>query len=194
MSSAAFEAFFQEIGWKSPFLSIQQPEIMKENIFFLTYCAEHAIYGFLKEDPDLSDMTWNEFIYTFESDQGIKKVAASVARKTIEKWFSSPDFVPDTEQKEFPIDENVLNPKTDKVSLAALFSDDVGRGLIETILLKIEMQLYQQVRGKEKGPSWEQFMLALSKDKSQWDDIMFALRNAIGQLDFRPVWIEEASE
>ncbi len=194
MSSAAFEAFLQEIGWKSPFLSIEQPEIMKENLFFLTYCAEYEIYCVFREDPELSDMTWNEFIYTLQDMVEVREIAVLAVRKTIQKWFSSPDFVPDTERKTFPIDENIPDKSSDKVRLAALFSDDVGRGLIEMILLKIEMQLYRQAQGSKKAGSWEEFIQALSKDKSQWDDIIVALRNAIAQMDFKPEWISESSK
>ena len=194
MDSAAFEASLQEIGWKSPFLSIQQPEIMKENIFFLTYCAEHAIYRVFQEDAALSDMTWDEFVYTLHSLGEIREIAVLAVRKTIQKWFSSPDFVLDTERNAFPIDERIPDPKSDKIHLAALFSDEVGRGLIEMILLKIEIHLHKQAQNSGRACSWEEFIQALSKDKGQWDDIIVALRNAIAQLDFKPAWISESSK
>ena len=83
MDSAAFEASLQEIGWKSPFLSIQQPEIMKENIFFLTYCAEHAIYRVFQEDAALSDMTWDEFVYTLHSLGEIREIGRASCRERV---------------------------------------------------------------------------------------------------------------
>lgn len=91
----------------------------------------------------------------------------------------------------FSFDDDALAEDGDTVHSARLFSAYKGEALINAILYRAEQVQYARQLNRGKEYTWEQFIAELSTDQVMWQETVNAFRDALGRLDFKPLWDSE---
>ena len=124
-----------------------------------------------------------------------KFAAIIVLQETIKEFRRKGHFNFEAENvARFLDDSDMADRKDGNIYSSQLFPAEEGRAQVESILLTAEIVQYKRQLAMGKAYSWEYFLADMSQDQSLWNETLMAFRDALVNLDFKPLWQSEQLE
>ena len=117
-----------------------------------------------------------------------------VVRETLKEFFHSGQYDFDAAEVKLIQDSDIEDSKDIILHCSNLFSKGEGSGLIEGILFHAEVSHYKRLRNQGKDFLWQEYLDELEQKGPMWVQVYTAFRDALAQLDFKPVWKSEKLE
>ena len=176
------------------FLSIEEQPLIQAYIFYLSYRVQYDLYELGKDAGLLDHLSWQDFVWAVRSHQRTRNRARLVAREAITRFPPDNYFNFEDTDTSLPFEDELTDDEGDSVYCSQLFSFDLGKALIDCLLLQIEIAQYRRQLHRGEDYAWEQFITELAADKAMWNEVMAALRGTLRRLDFKRYWPFEALE
>lgn len=163
-------------------------------VYYLTYRVQRDLYELLQVDGQFCDMSWREFVWYVRHMKRVRDAAAMVARETLKDFRKKGHFNFDVKEVELFLDSDMDDRRGGNIYSARLFSAEEGRALVESILLTAEVVQYKRQLARGKAYSWEDYLAELSQRSSLWNETLIVFRDALANLDFKPLWDSEQTK
>lgn len=157
---------------------------------FLSYRVQRDLFEIFLEKGLFPGLTWTEFLLVMERDEQLQSTSVNVLRTGIlelpEQAFLDP-------AGESMFDAMLANDfqDSDMQHCIRLFSDEMGRAMVNLVMAQGQVFLYAQRIKAGNTQSWTQYLHALSEDEALWAEFLHCFRNALQQIDLKPVWLRE---
>ncbi|WP_251316811.1 hypothetical protein [Flintibacter muris] len=176
------------------YMTLENKDELDAYVYYLTYRVQRDLYELLHEDGQFCDMSWQEFVWDIRQIKQIRNTAAMVVRETLKNFRKKGHFNFDVKEVELFLDSDMDDRRGGNIYSAQLFTVDEGRALVESILLTTEVVQYKRQLARGKAYSWEDYLAELSQKSSLWEETLMAFRDALANLDFKPLWNSEQLE
>lgn len=176
------------------YMTLEDKGELDAYVYYLTYRVQRNLYELFQEDGQFCDMSWQEFVWDIRHIKQIRDTAAMVARETLKNFRKKGHFNFDVKKVELFLDSDMDDRSGDNIYSAQLFTVEEGRALVESILLTAEAVQYKRQLARGKAYSWEDYLAELSQKSSLWEETLMAFRDALVNMDFRPLWNAEQLE
>lgn len=176
------------------YMTLENKNELDAYVCYLTYRVQRDLYELFQESGRLSDLTWQEFVWHVRHMKRVRDAAAMVARETLKDFRKKGHFNFDVKEVELFLDSDMDDRRGGNIYSARLFSAEEGRALVESILLTAEVVQYKRQIAEGKAYSWEDYLAELSQKSSLWEETLMAFRDALANLDFKPLWNSEQLE
>lgn len=169
------------------YMSIADEHELDTYVCYLTYRLQRDLYDVCKEGGELDDIPWSQFVWIMRHVEELRDMAAMVARETLKEFRRNGHLNFEVEHVELLNENDKEDEKDERIYSSRIFSAEEGRALVKSILLKAEMEQYKRQLEKGKAYSWEDFLAELVQDKSLWNEVLMAFRDALARIDFKPL-------
>lgn len=176
------------------YMTLENKDELDAYVCYLTYRVQRDLYELFQESGRLSDMTWREFVWHVRHMKRVRDAAAMVVRETLRDFRSKGHFNFGVKDVKLFLDSDMDDQDSSNIYSARLFSAEEGRALVESILLTAEAVQYKRQLARGKAYSWEGYLAELSQKSSLWNETLMAFRDALANLDFKPLWNSEQLE
>lgn len=172
----------REIIRSNKYLGIENQKEQKAHAIYIAHKVMRDLYEILIDEEE-TDLPWDEFLDYIASTSEIVFAANKVVKATILAHpstsrfnFKNPDLSALAELEEY-----------DTLRGYRLFSDKEACSLVEYHFLMAEIAYFFRLRLR-KGYTWDQFTKELEKNGDTWNTLLFAFRESILKMDFKPEW------
>ena len=148
-------------------------------VTYITYRVQQDLYQLCQECGLLCDLTWEDFVLLI---------------RQLKEFFHSGQYDFDAAEVKLIQDSDIEDSKDIILHCSNLFSKGEGSGLIEGILFHAEVSHYKRLRNQGKDFLWQEYLDELEQKGPMWVQVYTAFRDALAQLDFKPVWKSEKLE
>lgn len=177
----------REIIRSNKYLGIEDQKEQKAHVIYMAYKVMHDLYEILIDEEEI-DLPWDEFLDYVASASEIVFAASKVVRGTIMEYpstsrfnFKNPDLSMLAELEEY-----------ETLRGYQLYSDKEAYALVEYHFMMAETAYFFRLR-IQKGYTWDQYTEELEKNGDTWKTLLFAFRESILKMDFKPGWRKMAS-
>ena len=177
-----FAETVREIIRSNKYLGIEDRKEQMAHAIYIGYKVMRDLYEILIDEEE-TDLPWDEFLEYIASSSEIIFAASRVVKVTILDYattslfnFKNPDLSALDELEEY-----------DTLRGYRLFSDKEAYALVEYHFLMAEVAYFFRLRIL-KGYTWDQFTKELEKNGDTWNTLLFAFRESILKMDFKPEW------
>ena len=163
-------------------------------VTYITYRVQQDLYQLCQECGLLCDLTWEDFVLLMRQHKPARTAAMVVVRETLKEFFHSGQYDFDAAEVKLIQDSDIEDSKDIILHCSNLFSKGEGSGLNEGILFHAEVSHYKRLRNQGKDFLWQEYLDELEQKGPMWVQVYTAFRDALAQLDFKPVWKSEKLE
>lgn len=170
------------------YMTLEDKKELDAYVCYLTYRVQRDLYELCKENGELSDTSWREFVWDMRHRKRLREAAVIAAQETIREFRRKSSFNFDAENTA-PLPDSDLDDRSgDRIYSSQLFPAEEGRAQVESILLTAEIVQYKRQLARGKAYSWKYFLAELAQDQALWHETLMAFRDALMNLDFKPLW------
>lgn len=163
-------------------------------VTYITYRVQQDLFQMCQECGLFRDLEWDDFVLLMRQYKPARTAAMVVVRETLKEFFHSGQYDFDAAEVKLIQDSDIADGKDIILHCSNLFSKDEGSGLIEGILFHAEVSHYKHLRNQGKDFRWQEYLDELEQKGPMWTQVYRAFRNALAQLDFKPMWNSEKLE
>ena len=176
------------------YMGLEDKNELDAYVCYLTYRVQRDLYEILKESGQLDGMSWREFVWGVRHTKWIRAAAVIVVQETLKDFRRQGRFNFGVKDVALSLDSDMDDPRGGNIYSSRLFPTEEGRALVESILLTAEVVQYKRQLANGKTYSWEDYMAELAQGPSLWNETLMAFRDALVNLDFKPLWKSERLE
>lgn len=177
------------------YMTLEDKKELDAYVCYLTYRVQRDLYELCQEGGKIGELSWQEFVWDIRHWKRLRFAAIIVLQETIKEFRRKGHFNFEAENvARFLDDSDMADRKDGNIYSSQLFPAEEGRAQVESILLTAEIVQYKRQLAMGKAYSWEYFLADMSQDQSLWNETLMAFRDALVNLDFKPLWQSEQLE
>ena len=177
------------------YMTLEDKKELDAYVCYLTYRVQRDLYELCQEGGKIGELSWQEFVWDIRHWKRLRFAAIIVLQETIKEFRRKGHFNFEAENvARFLDDSDMADRKDGNIYSSQLFPAEEGRAQVESILLTAEIVQYKRQLAMGKAYSWEYFLADMSQDQSLWNETLVAFRDALVNLDFKPLWQSEQLE